>query len=81
MQREVSREKTNESGVCTTCGNVGPNHTHVWETTNTVAPTCTTGGYEEQKCHGCGQTQRINETPATGHNFVDGVCTVCGTAE
>ena len=71
----------NESGVCTTCGNVGPNHTHVWETTNTVAPTCTAGGYDEQTCHGCGQTQHANETPATGHNFVDGVCTVCGTPE
>ena len=45
-----------------------------------VTPTCTTNGFTEgSHCSVCGEifvTQEI--IPATGHNFVDGKCEVCG---
>ncbi len=40
-------------------------------------PTCTTAGCEEYTCSACGD---FYSTPiaASGHTYVDGVCTVCG---
>lgn len=44
-----------------------------------VAPTCTSDGSSSTVCTGC---RTVIETdvvePATGHNYVDGVCTLCG---
>ena len=44
-------------------------HTHTWVLTETVAPTCTEGGYELWTCTGCGETKRENETAALGHDY------------
>lgn len=44
-------------------------------------PTCGEDGSKEQECSTCHETQIVS-IPATGnHNFVDGVCTVCGALD
>ena len=45
--------------------------------------TCTEDGTETAVCdNGCGATDtRVVEGSATGHSFVDGVCTVCGAKD
>lgn len=55
--------------------------THSWSSwTTTTAATCTTEGKQTRSCSLCGEeeTKTIN---ALGHNFVDGICTVCGEEE
>ena len=47
-------------------------------TETVVNPTCITGGYTLHECSICGDSYRDNELPKLGHNFVDGVCSVCG---
>ena len=47
-------------------------------TETVVTPTCITGGYTLHECSICGDSYRDNEVPKLGHNFVNGVCTVCG---
>jgi hypothetical protein len=42
-----------------------------------TAPGCATGGYTTYTCS-CGDSYIGNETPATGHNYVNGTCTKCG---
>ena len=51
-------------------------HEHSYEAVVTE-PTCTEGGYTTYTCE-CGDTYVADETPALGHDFVDGVCTRCG---
>ncbi|MBQ4101139.1 MAG: hypothetical protein IJC83_06310, partial [Oscillospiraceae bacterium] len=46
-------------------------------TSTTTAATCTTDGSIVYKCSKCIFTYTIT-LPATGHNFVDGVCSSCG---
>lgn len=54
-------------------------HTHNYTSAVTTAATCTTAGVRTYACS-CGE--RYTESiPATGHNYVDGVCTVCGAAD
>ena len=63
-----------KNGCCTTCGAViqtesilaTGNHNYV---TNTVAPTCTTGGYTESVCSVCGERHEFNITSALGHDW------------
>ena len=43
-----------------------------------TAPTCTEGGYTTHTCSVCGDSYTDSETAATGHNYVDGICTNCG---
>lgn len=44
---------------------------HQFQDVETVAATCSAGGYTLQRCSVCGATQKINSTPATGaHNYV-----------
>ena len=45
--------------------------------------TCTEKGYTVFTCKtsGCGYSYKSNMTPATGHNYVSGVCSACGEAE
>ncbi len=79
-------------GICTVCGAVDPNyeggnggdggddtHTHSYTSAVTTQATCTTAGVRTYTCS-CGHiyTEAI---PATGHNFVDGICTVCGAVD
>ncbi len=58
-----------------------PAHTHSWdEGTVTTAPTCTEEGVMTYHCSGCDET-KTEAIPATGHNYIDGVCSVCGAEE
>ena len=44
-----------------------------------IAPTCTEDGLIYRQCSVCGAWDTVGEIiPATGHNYVDGVCTNCG---
>ena len=57
-----------------------PAHTHNfanWKTTLTA--TCTEDGAIEGECS-CGE-KKTDTLAATGHNFADGLCSVCGTNE
>ena len=49
-----------------------------WETV--TAATCTTDGKEQRVCSRDEAHVEERIIPATGHNFVDGICTVCGHA-
>lgn len=51
-------------------------HTHSHELQSEIKPTCTTDGVAIYKCY-CGHTY-TETTPATGHNYVNNVCTSCG---
>ncbi len=51
-------------------------HEHSYDAAVT-APTCTEGGFTTYTCT-CGDSYVADETSATGHNFVDGACSVCG---
>ncbi len=65
------------NGACIYCG-----HTHTEETIPATA-TCTEDGLGEgTKCSVCGDILVAQEElQAYGHNYVDGVCTICGEAE
>ena len=43
-------------------------------------PTCTESGRKCRKCSNCNH-EEYKEIPALGHNYVNGVCTVCGHIE
>lgn len=43
----------------------------------TAEPTCTRNGVKTFTCEECGDSY-TEEIPSTGHNLVNGVCTVCG---
>ncbi len=45
--------------------------------TTEVEPDCTHEGSKSRTCSKCGEKE-VKAIPAAGHNFVDGVCTVCG---
>ena len=56
---------------------------HVYGDTTTVAPTCTTKGYDESVCTLCGFAKRENVKAALGHTATPScmeevTCTVCG---
>ena len=50
---------------------------HSWDDGGVKVPTCTEGGYTIYTCS-CGETYITDEVTATGHKYVDGVCSVCG---
>ena len=54
---------------------------HANQSTNTVDATCETDGATTVTCNDCGAVLETTVIPATGHNYVDGVCSVCGAAE
>ena len=56
-----------------------PEHQHEY-TTVVTDPTCTEGGYTTYTC-ACGDSYVADETPAAGHNFVEGSCGICGEAD
>lgn len=86
----VTTEPTEEKeGVrtytCTVCGETytesipALEHEHSYVST-VVSPTCTNQGYTEHVCS-CGDSYKDTYVDATGHNYVDGVCSVCGEAD
>jgi hypothetical protein len=44
-------------------------------------PTCTEVGYIKTRCELCGDVVDIQEVPALGHEFVDGICIRCGEVD
>ncbi len=76
------------TGVRTyTCSNCGDSYTesiaalgHSYKAVVT-APTCTAAGYTTYTCSVCGDSYTSNEVAATGHSYVDGVCSVCGAED
>ena len=45
---------------------------------NVTAPTCTAQGYTTHTCSLCGNSYKDTYTNATGHSYVDGICSSCG---
>ena len=82
---KVTTEPTeNEPGVMTyTCVICGMTKTspipatgeHTFVFTKTIAPACTTEGYDLYTCSGCGTTEKRNPKPALGHKWDDGKVT------
>ena len=50
---------------------------HNYEAVVTTAPTCTAAGVKTFTCSGCGDSY-TEAVAATGHSYVDGVCSICG---
>ena len=48
---------------------------HTFVFTKTIAPACTTEGYDLYTCSGCGATEKRNVKPALGHKWDDGKVT------
>ena len=46
-------------------------HEHEYHYLETVKPSCTELGYERFQCNGCGELDKRNYTPATGHDYDD----------
>ncbi|MCD8107638.1 MAG: InlB B-repeat-containing protein [Oscillospiraceae bacterium] len=69
--------------TCSVCGGTISATGHTTEIQNAVDATCTTDGYTgDEVCTVCGETVTAGEViTATGHNYVDGVCIVCGAEE
>ena len=44
-------------------------------------PTCDRYGYSRYVCTLCGHNKDYTDIPATGHNYVGGLCAVCGDKE
>ncbi len=70
---------------CTVCGETQtyqlPRKEHTWEPwVVTKEATCTENGSRTHKCSVC-NTERGGIISATGHNFVNGVCTVCNETD
>ncbi|MBQ6890047.1 MAG: hypothetical protein IJN53_03405, partial [Oscillospiraceae bacterium] len=54
-------------------------HTHSYTASVTTAATCTADGVKTFTCS-CGSSYTA-AIPATGHSYVDGVCSVCGASD
>ena len=67
--------------ACASCGVVEietVKAAHKWvDVSVDVTPDCTTGGTKTSVCSACGASETF-EVEATGHMFVNGVCTACG---
>ena len=68
--------------TCSLCGKTeGEALGHSYgEAVETVAPDCTNAGEEQSTCSACGDV-KTETIAALGHNYVDGVCSVCGEAQ
>ena len=77
MTTPSSGAEDNGSSGGSTGGDTTCKHTNV--KTSTTAATCTTAGVIIVTCNDCGV--KVSSTPiaAKGHNYVSGICTVCGT--
>ena len=68
--------------TCSLCGETeGEALGHSYgEATETVAPDCTNAGEQQSTCSVCGDV-KTETVKALGHNYVDGICSVCGEAQ
>ena len=90
----VTGYKATANLTCSVCGDVQEDVEAVVEKDeeNSVAPACETAGKnvyiatatvtnDADEVIGSATETKEDEVPATGHNYVDGVCTVCGAEE
>ena len=70
--------ETPDSGSSSEDSSTEPACEHTNTTTTTTDATCTKAGSTVVTCDDCGETVSTEEISATGHNYVDGVCSVCG---
>ena len=61
----------------TACGDCDHSYGN-WTTTKTA--TCTEAGKKERTCSECGHVDS-QEIKAPGHDYVDGICTECGSSQ
>ena len=59
-------ELISDEALASITGDAQPGHDYDSET---VAPTCTAGGYTMYTCQKCGHSYKDNKTPATGHSY------------
>lgn len=57
---------------------VGGCTTHTWQANGTVAATCISKGGDEYVCTVCGTKKLENATDKAAHDYVNGICSVCG---
>ena len=55
--------------------------THNWGITGVTEPTCAENGETDYACSNCGRTNAEAIRATLEHNYVDGVCTVCGNEQ
>ena len=66
-----------EAGYCSVCNQTSlPAKGHNYEASIT-APTCTEIGYTTYTCSLCSSNYTADEVPAKGHEFIDGICSIC----
>ena len=82
MTMSVDQVRVNSITVYTEGGNSSVcDHIGAETTTTTTAPTCIKDGVIVVTCNNCDSQISSTTIPATGHNFVDGNCSVCGEAQ
>ena len=67
------------TGITTPSGSSGEVCNHNWVEIGRTNATCTTDGSIQYRCSLCQRT-KTDTISAPGHQFVNGVCTVCGAA-
>ncbi|MBR2380898.1 MAG: hypothetical protein IKA84_00190 [Clostridia bacterium] len=71
-----------DNAICSMCSNViedsALGHNYVSKET---APTCTDAGYVTYKCSRCEESYKEEGEEALGHDYVDGICSVCGAID
>ena len=71
-----------DNSTCTVCGKVIPNTALGHDIISIVTEaTCTTGGYTTNECSRCSYNYVDSAVDAFGHNYVEGICDVCGALE
>ena len=55
-------------------------HRHSYDAVITL-PSCTQEGFTTHTCKFCGDSYTDNYVDAWGHNFAEGVCSICGASE
>ena len=80
-------EAGSETVTCDDCGETvstkpipATGHSYVDVEGSTVDATCTENGSKQVKCSVCND-EKEESISATGHNYVDGFCSVCGAKE
>lgn len=69
--------------ICSVCGDdyseiIKGTGAHVWSEWDIKVPSTCGDGLSERECSVCGETESTKLAGDGNHNFIDGVCTVCG---
>ena len=78
---ELEHDEHSHYYVCEECEQRINEEEHHYEKETIKAPTCKEGGVVRFTCTDCGYTFDNKVSKTTDHNFVGGVCTVCGKRE